>query len=159
MVCRAAIALDIDGTLLKKPDGVGISEEIVQELKHIDAKCEGDTLFINTARSGAYCSNPSSITRQFDADNERHYCWSPTLGERFSYDAMPLSKIQNMDRIHHRMPDGVSKKCAILIDDIGINTKEVIDAGYHAIKVDACDGITLETIKELNDYLTTHCNN
>ena len=153
---QAAIALDIDGTLL--PDGCTLNENVMTRLDEINHKCGGNSMFINTARAQSYCKCPDDFTLQL-AHKDDHFCWNSNL-ER-SFKNMPVSKVNNMDsiltRINERKEYDIKKECVVIIDDIDINIESIKENGYHGLHVDPEYGITDSTINELESYLKQKC--
>lgn len=126
-----ALALDIDGTITTA-DSAEIAR-LVREACRFDFP-----VFINTARSDAYCQAPDSCTLAL-AERTRHHC--------LVHPDPPTSKVINMRKIQHSA--GVSDpRNVILIDDRPENVEKVRAAGFRAIEVDASQGIRRDTVDD-----------
>lgn len=131
-----ALALDIDGTI-----NTGDSEQILRLQR--EARRFGFPVFINTARSEAYCEAPDPDTLTL-ADQSRHHC--------LVHPDPPTSKVINMRKIQYSA--GVSNpRNVILVDDRPENVQEVRAAGFRAIEVEAARGIRADTVDDALDMM------
>lgn len=141
---KAAIALDIDGTITTAdPDALHLLRD------HAIANDISD-LYINTARDETYCRNPRldpNLDPTAWVKRENTFC-RPTFGDPVNW------KIQNMNRMVDR--EGVDAKCAVLVDDRPENISGVRSHNYIGIKVDPFTGITKDTVREIFKSLQ-HC--
>ena len=127
----AALALDIDGTI-DTADPVQLSR-----LKDAASRMRVP-LYINTARSSAYCRRPDSLSTKI-TKRANHHCL-------VSHD-VPQSKLDNMEKIMKNAK--VSEPaCVILVDDRPENIEKVSDHGFTGIKVQHDKGIRNETVDE-----------
>ncbi len=136
---KAAIALDIDGTMTTA------DPEALQMLSDRAKDNQLSDLYINTARDERYCRDPSRITTQW-VSKENSLC-RPMYGDPVEW------KIKNMKRMIER--EGVTPECAVLIDDLSENIAGVKSHGYIGIKVNATKGITKDTVREVFHHLET----
>tara|TARA_B100000073_G_scaffold77001_1_gene58160 strand:+ start:176 stop:616 length:441 start_codon:yes stop_codon:yes gene_type:complete len=130
---KAAIALDIDGTMTTA------DPEALKLLRDHAAANNLPELYINTARDEAYCTNPSLHTTKW-VKQENSFC-RPTYGNVVEW------KIQNMNRMVNR--EGVYNECAVLVDDRPENINGVKAHNYIGIKVDPLTGITKDTVRDI----------
>ncbi|RPF82148.1 MAG: hypothetical protein CBC65_000990 [Rhodothermaceae bacterium TMED105] len=130
---KAAIALDIDGTMTTA------DPEALKMLADHARDNQLSNLYINTARDELYCRNPTRDTTQW-VSKENSFC-RPTYGDTVDW------KVKNMDRMIER--EGVAPECAVLIDDLPENITGVESNGYIGVKVDARTGITKDTVREV----------
>lgn len=136
---RAALALDIDGTLT-----TGDSSAIASLLSL--AKDERVPVYVNTARPPSYCVAPSHESRDV-ALTSRHYCLRSEEAR-----TVEESKVLNMKSIaadaRVQRPE-----CVILIDDQKSNVDAVERAHFAGVHVDARSGITRETVDRVSNLL------
>lgn len=123
---RAALALDIDGTLTTgAPRAVGRLTDY--------AEANGIPVHINTARPAAYCADPDPWTLDIAA-RDRHHC--------LVHPDPVASKVANMRAIQ----GDAAPECALLVDDRPENVAGVRAHGFGGIGVDASTGITEATV-------------
>lgn len=138
------LVLDIDGTML--PLDKKTSEQLPSEinygaLKQMDNLTRHIPRYINTARSQRYCEDPDPLTLYF-VRPENHRC---LVG-----DDVVESKVRNMIEIAKAENVEESKRaCTLLIDDRPENIKAIKREGFSGILVDASEGITEETVREV----------
>ena len=117
---RAALVLDIDGTIL------GADPSTVSDLIE-EAKRLGASVYVNTARPALYCARKDLVHKETGmfVTPEHHYCQNPNM-------LVPDSKVDNMRRIMKRT--GISNpKCLCLLDDLKENTNAVVSNGFSAV--------------------------
>ena len=137
----AAVMFDIDGTLLPMhdPKALGL---ILNSAADLNA-----SVWINTARSEAYCENP--FQTQF-VEKEKHRCMSDFE------DSVTQSKLDNM---HNTGVDPKRNECVILIDDLKSNVDRVTKSkfGFTAFEVDPKFGIDMDTANSVRKVLSKCC--
>lgn len=133
----AALALDIDDTLTTADPAAVADLSAYAESRDVP-------VYINTARVQAYCDRPDDDTLGVVGEASRHFCRPP--GGHPVY-----HKVANMERIAHRA--GVSRECAVLVDDRPENVRAVELAGFRGVLVDGRVGITHEVADEVKAIL------
>lgn len=117
---RAALVLDIDGTILDAEEGqVSV---LIEKAKRL-----GVSVYVNTARPALYCKRNDLIEAQTGmfVKPENHYCQNPGM-------SVPDSKVDNMRQIMKRT--GIkNRKCLCLLDDLEENTTAVVANGFSAV--------------------------
>jgi len=141
MPSRAAIALDIDGTITTgDPSALGRLVEHAQ-------RAGVAPLYVNTARNQRYCNRPDATSTVWVAP-ERSFC-RPSGGDPVEW------KIRNM----HRMVKDAGVEdpaCAVLIDDRTENIAGVVSHGFSGVLVDPTTGVTHDTVRAVLGRLE-HC--
>lgn len=136
---RAAVALDIDGTLTTAcPREV---RRLSEELRR-----RGVGVYVNTARPAAYCEAPSAVSTQV-APTERHLCLAD--GDP------PASKVKNMRAI--QAASGAPARCIVLVDDRPENVDAVRAGGFAGVLVDEASGIRKETVEQCLRIVDSCC--
>ena len=129
---KAAIALDIDGTMTTA------DPEALQMLADHARDNQLSDLYINTARDEPIVNVPLVI--QHSGIKGKLVLQTDVRG----YGGL---EGENMDRMIER--EGVAPECAVLIDDLPENITGVESNGYIGIKVDLKTGITKDTVREV----------
>lgn len=141
---HSVVCLDIDETITTANNDV--LQRMVKSFE--DAQIE---VFINTARPQLYCDLFSGDTEQY-AKKTNHKCFHGSLNMFDISGSVAKSKLHNMNEIYKEVKkqnETLDKSCVILVDDLDTNLRIVRDNGYEGIKVNPTNGITDDTLQEI----------